>query len=216
MSGAKLVAAVVSSGVSALLRKSMFVRKGLVFRRAAGGNVIQVVEVKMQRGAHPGEALLVLEVGTYLPRLVSLLHERAIANPREYDCTIRTRVGPRTRGNDPWWPVMPGEEARVGSLVVSALDQRVFPWLDLTSDPKKLSAALDHDDRSLLWAPNMLTPAALAVDMGKKTLAKQRLAAAEGSIRTTLAERAADFGKNDAFGSDVLKLAARLRKEHAL
>jgi hypothetical protein len=217
MSGTKLDSTVISLGVSALLRDRGFARKGLVFRRAAPDDSgTHVVEVQVSRGSSAGQVQLVLNVGTYLPDVEALLHERKVKEPREYDCTLRTRIGAKARKNDPWWVVMPGKEAGVSALMVSALEERVLPWLLLTSDLTKLSRALDAAPSRDLWWPNMLTPAAVALALGKKTLAKKRVRAAEDSINATLAERAAQFGKNDPFGRDVLKLATRLRKEHAL
>ncbi len=215
MSGAKLVNGVLSSGVSALLRTHGFVRKSLVFRRKVGA-AENVIQVQISRGSHATEAEFVLNLGTYHPSVERLLHEKVVTDPSEPACTVRERMGPKVRGNDPWWTLMPGEEAGIGAMLSTSIEDRVLPWLALTSDLSKLSLALKEGKSKRLWAPNSLADAAIALAIGKKPLAKTLIKKTVADIEATLDERRAHFGAKDPFGSAVLKLAARMRKEHGL
>ncbi len=216
MSTQRLVAAVMAAGVSGALTDAGFVRKALVFRRPAAEGATNVVEVLVARARTAGEAEIVLNLGTYLPAVEAVLHARKIKAPGESEGTVRTRVGPPGKKRDPWWRVVPGKEANVASRVVAAIEDGVLPWFAVTSDLGALNTAVERELTEAFWMQNRLAPAAIALCLGKKTLAKKRVRAVETSIRATLAERAAEFGKRDPFGSDVLKLVVRLRNEHAL
>ena len=196
----------IAAGVSARLRELGFARKGLVFRRTVE-DVTHVLAFQVERGGGV-ESRFSFAVGTYLPEVERILRQRKVASPSVPACTVEGHLG--------GWTVTAGNEADVAKVVLKAIDARVLPWFAETTELTTLSAAFDTAKRRDLWAPNMLAAAAVALANGKKKLAKTRVADAVARIETTLAERFATFGARDPFGKDVLALAERLRKDHAL
>ena len=164
-----------------------------------------MVLVNVMRGGSSTEAQFRLDVGTYHPKVERLLREKVVKDPGEPACTVRSTFG-LSKGHNPSWELMSGEEAGIGSIVTTALEERIMPWLELTTDMTALSVACDKK-KPPFWMPNMLAPSAIALALGKPALAQKRIAATVASIEKHRKER--NFVE-DTFGIDVLKLAKQL------
>lgn len=205
MSSTTIVSSIVSAPLGALLKPHGFKKKGLVFRRTVD-RLPQVISCQIRQGKTAREATFVLNLGTLVPDVEKLLGGRSYAEPKEYECTVRTRVGAAGRGTR-WWTIatsLPGGFDRRIAAVVA--------WLDATRDPATLQTMLESGEA---WAQERLVPTALALVRGERALAQRLFTACVRSVHATRAERAKDFPR-DPFGLDLLKDAAKLAKKHAL
>jgi hypothetical protein len=98
-----------------------------------GGEVIEVVTVQKSQWNDASSASFTLNLGLYWKRVQELLGRTISAPPpREYNCTIRERIGPLfSAGRDHWWEVTPETDvAAIGVDVVAKLVEHGLPWLE--------------------------------------------------------------------------------------
>jgi hypothetical protein len=65
--------------------------------------------------------------------------------PKEYDCTVRKRIGQTMPGNfDKWWEINPnGSLEDIGEDVAAALSEYGLPWLESVASKRSLGSELE-------------------------------------------------------------------------
>lgn len=208
MSASKIVQSLVAPPLGAALKAHGFTRKGLVFRRSVGDSK-QVLQVQCGTGSN-GSAELVFNLGVLHPAVDRVLKRPRVKEPSEYECTFRTRIGPRARG-DSWWSIKAGDTAPPPGLM-ARVEKGVLPWFEMATDVASLTKALEAGE---VWSDDLLAPFGVAMALGQHELAAASLQRAVDDIQKKRKQRAAQFAK-DPFGIDVLKRAKKLAAEHGL
>ena len=211
MSASKLVQSLINTPLAAALKTHGFKRKTLVYKRAVG-DVKHVLQVQWRPGKTRDEAELVLNLGASLPEVDRLLGRASSSDPSEYDCTVRTRVGPSQTGSDPWWSVSAADKSAPVDLT-SRVEQAVIPWFSLATDLATLSKRLETPTG--VWSDDSLVAVAVALALGDKALAESRLNAEVAAIHEKRRARAAQF-PNESFGGGLLERAMELGGKHGL
>jgi len=221
LSASKLVQSLINTPLAAALKTHGFKRKTLVYKRAVG-DVKHVLQVQWRPGKTRDEAELVLNLGASLPDVDRLLVRASSSDPSEYDCTVRTRVGPLRdgplqsgplqSGSDPWWSVSATDKGAPADLT-SRVELAVIPWFALATDLAMLSKRLETP--AGVWSDDSLVAVAVALALGDKGLAESRLNAEVTAILEKRRLRAAQF-PNESSGGEVLERAIALGARHGL
>jgi hypothetical protein len=108
-------------------------------------DVIQVVNVQSSKWNLGSDGRFTINLGVFYPAVARLIDpERAPAKPKEYECTIRTRIG-RALGSsqDLWWDV--GQDTDIASLggeVARLVMSAGVAWLEQNSSIEQALEAL--------------------------------------------------------------------------
>ena len=118
-----------------------FRKKGRTYNRSTDDTLIHVVNIQMGPSDPPGTTyipglrenmygLFTINLGVYVPEVADLHEgERPKAYVREYNCSIRARLG-ELDGNrqDIWWHIATGAE--LASELESRFERHGFPFLE--------------------------------------------------------------------------------------
>lgn len=169
MDPAKLIDAVVAQGLAPLLKSHGFAKAGRSFHRRRGERW-QVVNVQASSGNSAAQARFTLNLGLYVPEIEALAgHSPPAGKPKEYDCTLRERIGllmPQAR--DHWWTLAPDSDpASLAPELAEAFAAYGLPWLEGHADLAGIAARLAD-------APTILAAAA-ALAAGDREAAARRI-----------------------------------------
>lgn len=133
---AKRIDSIIREGLAPLLKKSGFKKKGRNFYREYPDR-IEVINVQASQWNEGNEGKFTINVGVYYPEISKILEAPPVrAAPKEYDCTVRERIGHLTPENkDQWWHI----DGSVNDLVISEnvatqVEKICLPWLSEMSD----------------------------------------------------------------------------------
>ncbi|MEN3111998.1 DUF4304 domain-containing protein [Uliginosibacterium paludis] len=165
---------VIKLGLADLLKTSGFKKSARNWHKADGENWL-IVNVQASSSNLGGEGKFAINLGVYSASVAALAGQQTLeGKPKEYDSTIRERLGFLAYGFDHWWVIDPTSDlGSVSKDVVEKMQSVGLPWLELHRDISQLAAAL-KDNPSLL----SVSAAWLA---GNKEEATQRLQAAIAS-----------------------------------
>jgi Domain of unknown function (DUF4304) len=121
--------------------------KSLGFRKA-GRNFhrkdkqsIAVINIQASSWNEGGRGQFTLNIGRYFPAVAELEGAR-IGNevPKEYECTIRERIGGLTpEKNDYWWEITPQvDNIAIANAVLQFVASYAIPWLARIESPTEL------------------------------------------------------------------------------
>ncbi|MQB45020.1 DUF4304 domain-containing protein [Rhizobium sp. ICMP 5592] len=162
---------VIKLGFADLLKAYRFKKSGRTWHKVDGENWL-IVNVQASRSNFGERGQFVVNLGVYAAPVAALAGQKAIdGKPKEYDSTIRERLGSLAYGRDHWWAIEPGSNlSSISADLVEKMQSVGFPWFDSHRDLSHLAAAL-RDSPSL----QSVSAAWLA---GDKEEAIQRLQAA--------------------------------------
>lgn len=117
------------------------------------GDVWQVVNVQASQGNNRDNGKFTINLGVYHPEVAALVGSVAQGKPKEYQCTIRTRIGDLMPGKaDFWWSLNADSDPDSISAEVCSVIQTVgLRWLERGLDLRNVSADL-RDQPSLVSA----------------------------------------------------------------
>jgi hypothetical protein len=141
---------VLQLGLSDLLKSHGFKKSGRNWHRADGENWL-IVNVQASSSNLGGEGKFAINLGVYFAAVAALAGQKAlVGKPKEYDSTLRERLGVLAYGSDHWWAIEPGSNlSSISTDVVEKMQSVGLPWLDSHRDISRISAAL-KDSPSLL------------------------------------------------------------------
>jgi len=125
------------------LRAAGFRGSGRSFCRSAG-EAIQVVNVQSSKWNQGSEGKFTINLGVFFSTIARLVDpERVPVSPKEYECTVRARIGKALgSAQDLWWEVDSSTQTQVlGAQVSDLLMSAGLAWLDRNS---QLDAALEE------------------------------------------------------------------------
>jgi hypothetical protein len=79
-------------GLAPLVKKEGFSKSGRNFHRQSGNNWL-VVNVQASQGNIGTHGKFTINLGVYLPEVSLLVSDPLRGKPKEYDCTVRKRIG---------------------------------------------------------------------------------------------------------------------------
>ncbi|WP_052707869.1 DUF4304 domain-containing protein [Vibrio neptunius] len=180
----KVIDAVIKMELVPFLKQSGFKKKGRNFYREHD-NRIEVINIQSSQWNNGQAGRFTLNIGIYFPEIAKLAESpKFIGLPKEYDCTLRERIGLLTSENkDIWWEVdSQSELSLVGSDLATKARQFCLPWLDKMSDLNNVKVSAVNSRNSLLAAVISLyqgdisgSKVHLVVALKEKPLAKSRI-----------------------------------------
>lgn len=130
---AKRIEGVVRAGLAPLLKGKGFRKKGGSYYRSDGGGVVSVVNVQLSQGNSANEGRFTLNLGKYFPAVAQLEGMASdLEFPKEYECTVRRRIGELMPGHtDHWWRIDAAtDEVVMAQQLVEAARDLALPWLN--------------------------------------------------------------------------------------
>jgi hypothetical protein len=162
----KAIDGIVTESLAPLLKKNGFKKTARNFYRAHEDR-IDVINVQASQWNHGNEGQFTVNVGVYYPSIAEIINAPPIKGmPKEYDCTIRERVGSLTAENkDTWWLVDSNtDRSRTASDLATKVDTLCLPWLDKMSNLDSVKEGVAKN-----WP---LVAAGIALFQGRESEAK--------------------------------------------
>jgi hypothetical protein len=124
-----LITSMVQSDLKPLLQARGFRKKASLFWRD-NGEVIDVITVQKSQWNDASSARFTINLGLYWKHIQEFTG-RVASPPREYDCTVQTRLGGLLPNpTDLWWEVVGSEAPAIAADVVAKLLRYGLPWLE--------------------------------------------------------------------------------------
>ncbi|MBX5105040.1 DUF4304 domain-containing protein [Rhizobium lentis] len=132
-----------------MLRAHVFKKSGRNRHKTDGENWL-IVNVQASRSNFGDRGQFAVNLGVNMASVAALSGEGAVAGkPKEYESTIRERLGSLAYGQDYWWVVEPGINlSAISADLVEKMQSVGLPWLDIHRDLSHVAAAL-RDSPSL-------------------------------------------------------------------
>ncbi|KPJ91600.1 MAG: hypothetical protein AMJ53_11285 [Gammaproteobacteria bacterium SG8_11] len=133
---AKRIDAIIKEGLAPLLKNNGFKKKARNFYREYSDRV-EVINVQASQWNEGNEGKFTINVGVYYPEISKILEAPPVSGaPKEYDCTVRERIGLLTPENkDHWWHIDGSvNDLEVAENVANQVEKICFPWLSEMSD----------------------------------------------------------------------------------
>lgn len=146
MKPTEIIDAVTQLYIKPSLQSQGFRKKASTFWRDAG-KVIDVVNVQKSQSNDSASAKFTINLGLYWKPVEELLWRAVVTlPPREYDCTVRVRLGSLfPEGHDFWWEVTPETTAdSLGTDAVEKLLSYGLPWLERGHDIEQTMAYVER------------------------------------------------------------------------
>ena len=141
---------VIKLGLADLLKEYGFKKSGRNWHKAQGENWL-IVNVQASRGNIGSEGQFTINLGVYATSVAALAGQKPLGGkPREYDSTLRERLGVIVDGKDHWWRIDGGTNLpSIADDVVEKMKLFGLPWLSAHSEVAQISETL-KDSPSLL------------------------------------------------------------------
>lgn len=142
---AKIIDSVVRGHIHPLLKNRGFRKQGRTFHKVGDESTL-VVNVQASQRNQGLEGQFTLNLGAYFADIEKISDSHEIHGlPKEYDCTVRKRIGQTMPGNlDKWWKIQPGGDlAEIGQEVAAALSEYGLPWLESVASKESLGNELE-------------------------------------------------------------------------
>ncbi|ANM11344.1 MULTISPECIES: DUF4304 domain-containing protein [unclassified Rhizobium] len=165
---ARSIDQVIKLGFADLLKVRGFKKTGRNWHRADGENWL-IVNVQASSSNSGKNGKFVVNLGVYVAAVAALAGKVEMhGKPKEYESTIRERLGSLAYGEDHWWAIESGSNLDLISAdLVEKMLSVGFPWLETHRDISHLAAALRN-------SPSLLSVSAAWL-AGDKDEASRRL-----------------------------------------
>tara|TARA_R110002049_G_scaffold277666_2_gene456235 strand:+ start:1722 stop:2312 length:591 start_codon:yes stop_codon:yes gene_type:complete len=161
---AKLIDDVVRRDLARRLKSDGYRKSGRTFYRSAE-SCTAVVNVQASKHNHGNNGTFTVNLGVYFPDVATITNALPFtgAFPKEYDCTVRQRLGVlKAGGDDYWWPVnVDSDIDAVAETVTGTWSQHGQPWIERVSD-------LDAAHNELVSQNMFFVAAAISVLQGRR------------------------------------------------
>ena len=142
---AKVIDSVVSKHIHPLLKERGFRKQSRTFRKEGGESTL-VVNVQASQWNEGLKGQFTINLGAYFPDIEKICDSHEIkGGPKEYDCTVRSRIGQTMPGNfDKWWEIESSSNLdEIGKEVADSLKEYGLPWLERVAAKKSLRSELE-------------------------------------------------------------------------
>ncbi len=151
---AKRIDTIIKEGLASLLKKNGFKKKARNFYREFE-NRIELINVQASKWNEGNEGQFTVNVGVYYPEISKITSELPVKGmPKEYDCTVRERIGLLAPENkDKWWKIdSSSNDSEVSDNVAKLVEELCFPWLDQMSDLEVVKKYIAKNNRAFVAA----------------------------------------------------------------
>jgi hypothetical protein len=126
-----LIDELVKTHLKPALKELGFKSKSSTFFRQ-NGELVEIISPQKSSWNDANESKFTINLGVYWPKIHEILGGPiASLPPKEYECTIRQRLGSLfDNGKDFWWSVSPNSDiGQIGADVVEKVRHYGLPWL---------------------------------------------------------------------------------------
>lgn len=151
---ANKIDAIIKEGLVPLLKNNGFKKKARNFYREFE-NRIEVINVQASKWNEGNEGQFTVNVGVYYPEISEITDAPPVKGmPKEYDCTVRERIGLLTpEKKDKWWEIdSSSNDSEVSENVANLVEEICFPWLDKMSDLDAVKSYIAKNNRAFVAA----------------------------------------------------------------
>lgn len=163
----KRIDEIIKTGIAPVLKQRGFRKAGRNFHRAAG-EAVQAINIQADKWNEGGAGRFTVNVGVYF-RAVAEIAERWVVEdvPKEYECTVRGRLGIMPKPGDKWWVLDDNsDDYQVTRDVADVLSAYGLPWLELSSTRSGLRSAFAMERQCFDFDPR--SPIALEILDGNR------------------------------------------------
>ncbi len=172
---AKLIDDVVRRDLARRLKSNGYRKSGRTFYRIAGSHTA-VVNVQASKHNLGLNGTFTVNLGVYFPDVATITNALPLtgAFPKEYDCTVRQRLGVLMTGSDDYWWVVniDTDMGTIAETVAHTWSQHGQPWIERVSD-------LDAAHNELVSQNMFFVAAAISVLQGRRDEAAELVRKAE-------------------------------------
>jgi Domain of unknown function (DUF4304) len=150
----KRIDAIIKEGLAPLLKKEGFRRKARNFYREYQDR-IEVINVQAGKWNEGVEGQFTINAGVYYPEIAEITEAIPIKGmPKEYDCTIRERIGLLTpEKKDEWWKIDSStNDSEVSERVAKQVEVLCLPWIAQMSTLNDVKTAVAKNNRAFVAA----------------------------------------------------------------
>jgi hypothetical protein len=151
---AKRIDAIIKEGLAPLLKKEGFKKKARNFYREHK-NRIELINIQASKWNEGNEGQFTVNVGVYYPDIAKVTDALPVNGiPKEYDCTIRERIGfLKPDKKDAWWKInSSSNDAEVSENVANQVKELCLPWLDKMSNLDEVKSYIAKNNRAFVAA----------------------------------------------------------------
>ena len=148
----KRIDALVSLELASRLKAAGYRKKGRSFWTVREDHT-RVVNVQASRWNQGEEGTLAVNLGVFFPALAKLMDQPDVEGvPKEYQCTLRRRLGVLAHGGrDHWWSVGPETDlASTSREIAEAWTGFGVPWMESVATLEGARAELDRQGNPFL------------------------------------------------------------------
>lgn len=141
---AKRIDTIIKEGLAPLLKKNGFKKKARNFYRESEDR-IEILNVQASQWNEGNEGKFTINIGVYYPEISEITGAPPVKGmPKEYDCTVRERIGHLSSDNqDRWWNVDGTvNDLEISENVANLVEQLCLPWLSKMSDLEKVKNSI--------------------------------------------------------------------------
>lgn len=138
------------------LRERNFRNKSSTFFRQ-NNDLIEVISPQKDKYNNESKGSFTINLGVYWPKAQEILGRIcATFPPKEYDCTLRERLGTLfSAGQNFWWNIVPDSDIqRVGAEVVEKIHNYAMPWFVRATSADEAPRIAHDAEAAVLWALN--------------------------------------------------------------
>ncbi|XHC27283.1 MAG: DUF4304 domain-containing protein [Phycisphaerales bacterium] len=131
------------------MRDAGFRKKARTFRLASDRSVA-VLNVQASRWNQGGTGRFTLNLGVHWPETDRLMDRPTVgAEPKEYECVVRARIGDLLPGDlDRWWEIDSETSIeQLGAEVAGVVSRVGLPWLLTLMEPEHSKSELERQGR---------------------------------------------------------------------
>ena len=151
---AKRIDAIIKEGLAPLLKNEGFKKKARYFDREHE-NRIELINIQASKWNEGNEGQFTVNVGVYYPEIEKVTDALPVNGlPKEFDCTIRERIGHLSQDNkDTWWKInSSSNDAEVSENVANHVKDLCLPWLDVMSSLDDVKDYIAKNNRAFVAA----------------------------------------------------------------
>ncbi|MBV1909430.1 MAG: DUF4304 domain-containing protein [Kangiellaceae bacterium] len=150
----KIIDGIIKAELAPHLKQCGFKKKARNFYREHSDRT-EMINIQASQWNEGLEGKFTVNVGVYYPEISKLIDAPPVKGlPKEYDCTIRERIGLIAEENrDTWWNVNPDtDQDVVANDLASKVKLVCLPWLELMSELDNVKTGVVKNNRAIVAA----------------------------------------------------------------
>ena len=140
-----IIDSVVREHIHPLLKQRGYRKQARTFHKIGEESTL-VVHIQASQWNQSADGQFTINLGAYFADIEKICDSHEIRGlPKEYDCTVRRRIGQIMPSNlDKWWEINPGANLEeIGKEVAAGLSEYGLRWLESVASKDSLAAELE-------------------------------------------------------------------------